>query len=176
MYADKPSFSHTFDIASAYAYNEMGGGRSGTQDWTLYGFANLTDVSQVFYPATYTLTTTDADGKVWFYAENERGEGVLVDNEADAIAFNCDAECDVKLVGQQVQYTRVGGAEVKSVDGAQIEFEKRYVKCEVLARKIEALDENLELLPGYALGKSWEDHLKWPWQSFIGVGFMGGSK
>lgn len=176
MYADTPSFSHTFDIASVYAYNEMGGGPSGTQGWTFYGFANLADASQVFYPATYTLTTTEADGKVWFYAENESGEGVLVDNEADAIAFNCDVECDVKLVGQQVQYTRVSGTEVKSVDGAQIEFEKRYVKCEVLTRKIEDLDENLELLPGYALGKSWEDHLKWPWQSFIGIGFMGGSK
>ena len=176
MYADTASFSHDYEITSVYAYNEMGGGLDGAQGWTYYGFANLTEPSQVFYPATYTLTWTDADGAVWYYGEDESGNGILVAEEADGISFNCDEECNVRLVNQLMNYTRVSGTENKTVNGEEIEFTKRYVKCEVLPRSVEDLDESLELLPGYTLGSGWEDHLKWPWQSFINIGYMSDNK
>ncbi|MCD8337489.1 MAG: hypothetical protein LUD18_09485 [Lachnospiraceae bacterium] len=182
MYADTEVFSHEYEIASVYVYSEMGGGQlDGAQGWTYYGFANLTDASQVFYPATYTLTYTDEDGNVWYYAEDEDGAGYLVDEEIYAVAFNCDEEAQVCLIGQTVNYVRPYGGdetptEVKAVDGEEITFEKIYVYCEVLPRTIEDLDPDLELLPGYALGEGWEDHLKWSWQSFINEGYMSDNK
>lgn len=176
MYTDTACFCHSFDIASVYAYSEMSGGPNGTQAWTYYGFANLTEPSQVFYTATYTLTWTDSDGNVWYYGEKENGEGILVDEEANGISFNCNEECNVQLLGQTISYTRSSGTETKMVNGKDITFTKRYVKCEVLPRSIEDLTEELELLPGYVLGANWEEHLKWPWQSFINIGYMSTNK
>ena len=75
----------------------MSGGLSGTQAWTFYGLNNRTDSHQVYMDATYTLTAVDAEGNVFFYGEDENGRSVKVAREADAVAFNCDAECNVHM-------------------------------------------------------------------------------
>lgn len=176
MYAPKASFSHDFAIASVYAYSVMSGGPSGTQAWTYFGFENLTDSHQVYRTATYTLEAVDAEGNVFFYGEDENGNGIRVNTQAEAVAFNCDEECNVHLEGDTVYYTRLfDQTEEKVVDGETIVFSKTYANCESLPRPVGELDD-VTLAPGYALGNGWEDHLKWPWQSFVGVGYQGGSK
>lgn len=176
MYAPKASFSHDFAIASVYAYSVMSGGPSGTQAWTYFGFENLTDSHQVYRTATYTLEAVDAEGNVFFYGEDENGNGVRVNTQAEAVAFNCDEECNVHLEGDTVYYTRLfDQTEEKVVDGETIVFSKTYANCESLPRPVGELDD-VTLASGYALGNGWEDHLKWPWQSFVGVGYQGGSK
>lgn len=176
MYEKPDVFTHDYDIATVYVYSVMSGGPTGTQSWTYFGFENLTEASQVFKPATYTLTMTDAEGNTSYYGEDEAGNGVLVAEAADAVAFNCDEECGVRLEGQTVSYDRLyDQTEVKSVNGEEITFTKSYYTAETLPKAISEL-KGLETAPGYALGESWEDHLKWPWQSFIGTGFQGGTK
>lgn len=176
MYAPAASFSHDFAIGSVYIYSVMSGGPSGTQAWTFFGLENLTDSHQVYMDATYTLTATDAEGNVFFYGEDESGNGIRVAEQIDAVAFNCDEECNVHLEGDTVYYSRLfDQTEEKVIDGETITFSKNYYNCESLLRPVDSLID-VELAPGYAIGAGWEDHLKWPWQSFVGVGFQGGSK
>ncbi len=176
MYVKPEAFVHDYAIASVYAYSVMSGGPTGTQSWTYFGFANLTEASQVFKPATYTLTTTNENGDTSYYGEDANGNGILVATAAEAVLFNCDEECNVHLEGQTVSYDRLYDQTAdKQVGDATITFTKAYTTAETLTKAISELD-NLELLPGFALGESWEDHLKWPWQSFIDEGFKGGSK
>ena len=176
MYAPKASFTHDYAIASVYAYSVMSGGPSGTQAWTYFGFENLTDSHQVYREATYTLEAVDAEGNVFFYGEDAQGNGIRVSTQAEAVAFNCDEECNVHLEGDTVYYSRLfDQTEEKVVDGETIVFTKTYYSCESLPRPVDELVD-VQLAPGYALGDSWEDHLKWPWQSFVGVGYLGGSK
>ena len=176
MYAPKASFTHDYAIASVYAYSVMSGGPSGTQAWTYFGFENLTDSHQVYRDATYTLEAVDAEGNVFFYGEDAQGNGIRVSTQAEAVAFNCDEECNVHLEGDTVYYTRLfDQTEEKVVDGETVVFTKTYYNCESLPRPVDELVD-VQLAPGYALGTGWEDHLKWPWQSFVGVGYLGGSK
>ena len=176
MYKPAASFSHDYAIGSVYIYSVMSGGPSGTQAWTFFGLDNLTDSHQVYMDATYTLTAADADGNVFFYGEDENGKGIKVAKEADAVAFNCDEECNVHLEGDTVYYSRLfDQTEEKEVDGETITFTKNYYNCESLLRSVDSLID-VELVPGYAIGAGWEDHLKWPWQTFVDVGFKGGSK
>lgn len=176
MYAPKASFTHDYAIASVYAYSVMSGGPSGTQAWTYFGFENLTDSHQVYRNATYTLEAVDAEGNVFFYGEDAQGNGIRVNTQAEAVAFNCDEECNVHLEGDTVYYTRLfDQTEEKVVNGETVVFAKTYYNCESLPRPVDELVD-VQLAPGYALGAGWEDHLKWPWQSFVGVGYLGGSK
>ena len=176
MYAPAAAFTHEYAIASVYAYSVMSGGPSGTQAWTYFGFENLTDSHQVYGEATYTLEAVDAEGNVFFYGEDESGNGVRVDTQAEAVAFNCDEECNVHLEGDTVYYSRLfDQTEEKVVDGETVVFTKTYVNCESLPLPVDQLVD-VQLAPGYALGAGWEDHLKWPWQSFVGTGYLGGSK
>ncbi|MDC7291092.1 hypothetical protein NXH76_25220 [Blautia schinkii] len=176
MYEKPDVFSYDYEIASVYVYSVMSGGPTGTQSWTYFGFENLTEPSQVFKSATYTLVWTDEEGNTAYYGEDESGNGVLVSEAADAKAFNCDEECGVRLEGHTVSYDRLyNQTEMKQVDGKEITFEKSYYTAEALPKAISEL-EGMVLTPGFALGESWEDHLKWPWQSFIGTGFQGGTK
>ena len=176
MYAPAASFSHEFPIASVYIYSVMSGGPSGTQAWTYFGLANLTDSHQVYGEATYTLTAVDAEGNTFFYGEDENGNGVRVETEAEAVRFNCDEECNVHLEEDTVYYTRqFDQTEDKGVGGETVTFTKSYANCESLPLPVDQLVD-VELQPGYAIGKGWEDHLKWPWQSFVDIGYKGGSK
>ena len=80
------------------------------------------------------------------------------------------------LEGDTVYYSRLfDQTEDKEVDGETITFTKNYYNCESLLRSVDSLID-VELAPGYAIGAGWEDHLKWPWQTFVDVGFKGGSK
>ena len=176
MYAPAASFSHEFPIASVYIYSVMSGGPSGTQAWTYFGLANLTDSHQVYGEATYTLTAVDAEGNTFFYGEDENGNGIRVETEAEAVRYNCDEECNVHLEEDTVYYTRLfDQTEDKDVSGETITFTKSYVNCESLPLPVDQLVD-VELQPGYAIGANWEDHLKWPWQSFVNLGYLGGSK
>lgn len=176
MYKPTATFSHDYAISSVYIYSVMSGGPSGTQAWTFFGLNNLTDSHQVYMDATYTLTAVDAEGNAFFYGEDENGKGIKVEKEADAVSFNCDAECNVHLEGDTVYYTRLfDQTEDKEVDGETITFSKNYYNCESLLRSVDSLID-VELAPGYAIGANWEDHLKWPWQTFVDVGYKGGSK
>jgi len=176
MYKPAAAFSHDYAIGSVYIYSVMSGGPSGTQAWTFFGLDNLTDSHQVYMDATYTLTAVDAQGNVFFYGEDESGRGIRVSREADAVAFNCDEECNVHLEGDTVYYTRLfDQTEDKEIDGETVTFTKNYANCESLLRSVDSLID-VELAPGYAIGAGWEDHLKWPWQTFVDVGFTGGSK
>ena len=176
MYKPAAFFSHDFAIGSVYIYSVMSGGPSGTQAWTFYGLNNLTDSHQVYMDATYTLTAVDAEGNAFFYGEDENGKGIIVAREADAVVFNCDAECNVHLEGDTVYYSRLfNQTENKEINGETITFTKNYYNCESLLRPVDSLID-VELAPGYAIGAGWEDHLKWPWQTFVDVGFKGGSK
>ena len=176
MYAPAASFSHDFPIASVYIYSVMSGGPSGTQAWTYFGLANLTDSHQVYGEATYTLTAVDAEGNTFFYGEDENGNGVRVETEAEAVRFNCDEECNVHLEEDTVYYTRqFDQTEDKGVGGETVTFTKSYANCESLPLPVDQLVD-VELQPGYAIGEGWEDHLKWPWQSFVDIGYKGGSK
>lgn len=176
MYAPPEVFTHSYDIASVYSYFVLGGGPSGTASFTYYGLQNLTEPSQIFYPATYTLGITNADGASAFYGEDASGNGMLVESAADGIAFNCDAECNVKLVDQTIYYTRLfDQTEEKTVGGETITFSKIYYNCEALPMPTSQLTD-VTPAPGYAFGKGWEEHIKWSWQSFIGTGYQGGTK
>ncbi|MBQ8092708.1 MAG: hypothetical protein IJ242_03935 [Clostridia bacterium] len=176
MYKPGALFSHDYQISSVYIYNVMSGGPSGTQAWTIFGLNNLTDSHQVYMDATYTLTAADADGNTFFYGEDENGKGIRVAKEADAVAFNCDEECNVHLEGDTVYYTRLfDQTEDREIDGETITFTKNYANCESLLRSVDSLID-VELAPGYAIGTGWEDHIKWPWQTFVDVGYKGGSK
>ncbi|MGN0801355.1 MAG: hypothetical protein ACI4MF_02035 [Candidatus Faecivicinus sp.] len=176
MYAPAEVFSHDFAIGSVYIYSVMSGGPSGTQAWTFFGLDNLTDSHQVYKDATYTLTAVDEEGNTFFYGEDESGNAIRVSSEAEAVAFNCDEECDVHVEEDTVYYTRLTNqTEDREIDGETITFTKNYYNCESLLRSVDSLID-VELQPGYVIGESWEDHLKWPWQSFVGVGYQGGSK
>ena len=175
MYKPGSAFIHDYDIASVFVYNVMGGGPSGTQAWTIFGLNNLTDSSQVYMDATYTLEAIDEEGNTFFYGEDENGNGIRVNSAAEAIAFNCNEECNVHLENDTLYYTRQSGVEEKTVGADTVVFTKNYVNCETLFRPVSELID-VELAPGYAIGQGWEDHIKWPWQSFVNVGFIGGSK
>ncbi len=176
MYAPSDTYTHTYDIASVYVYSVMSGGPTGTQEWTYFGFSNLTDVSQVFRDATYYLSYTDEEGNTWYYGEDENQNGVLVSDASEGVAFVCNDEVDLHLENDTVKYTRLfDQTEEKTVDGTGILFTKEYVNCEVLQLPVSELSD-MECLPGYTLGNSFEDHLKYSWQSFIGTGYQGGTK
>lgn len=118
----------------------------------------------------------DAEGNTFFYGEDENGNGVRVETEAEAVRFNCDEECNVHLEEDTVYYTRLfDQTEDKDVGGETITFTKSYANCESLPLPVDQLVD-VELQPGYAIGEGWEDHLKWPWQSFVDIGYKGGSK
>lgn len=167
--------SYSYDIASVYAYYVMTGGMEGTQAWTYYGIDCLEDWTQVFAIPCYTLTCTAEDGTVYYYAETEDGTGILTTSADEAVRFDATEDCSAHIEGATGYFTRVyGQTSTKIINGQEYTFDKVYDNA-----------DNLPLNPsdctgitarrGYILGSSWEEHARWPWQTFINTGYLGGT-
>lgn len=166
--------SHEYDIASVYAYYVMTGGREGTQNWTYYGIDGLSEWSQVFQTPTYTLSYTDDDGNTFYYAEDENGTASLTADGDEAKKYDDMSVC--RLSGNTGSCDRVKDAtQDVTVDGTTYTMTKVYNNV-----------DNLPLAPadctgitaqkGYVIGDSFDMHGRWPWQTFIGIGYKDGSK
>lgn len=170
------SLSHDYDIASVYAYYVMSGGMQGTQKWTYYGIDGLNEWEQALMIPTYTLRCTDDTGKVSYYTENTDGTGAFTAQAEQALSFDSREDNHCQLAGQVASFERVYDqtADV-AVDGKSYTCDKVYANA-----------DNMPLAPadctgltaqrGYVIGDSWEMHGRWPWQTFIGTGYQGGSK
>ncbi|MGN1022439.1 MAG: hypothetical protein ACI4OJ_02980 [Lachnospiraceae bacterium] len=175
-YTPGSTLSHTYDIASVYAYYVMHGGMQGTQQWTYYGVDGLTEWSQAFAIPTYTLTYTDASGTVLYYTEDADGNGRFTTDADAAKKFDSMADNNCRVEGNTGSFDRVYNqtAEV-TVDGTTYTCSKVY--CNADDMPLDPADcTGLTAKPGYVIGDSWEMHGRWPWQTFVNVGYQGGTK
>lgn len=162
--------SYTYDIASVYVYNVMAGGQTGTQTWTIYGLDNLENWQQVFNAPTYTLSA-EIEGTIQFYSEENCG--TLVDEDS-ATAYDASEDTNLQLLDNTVYLTRqYNQTEIKIVNNQQITFDKVYSRAELAIKDPKDCTE-IEVKPGFILGDTWEEHLRWPWQTFINEGYQGG--
>ena len=168
--------SHVYDIASVYCYYVMHGGMQGTQEWTYYGVDNLTEWEQAFRIPTYTLTCTDENGAVQYYAEDENGNGRLTGNVGEAKQFDSREDNSCRVENNTGYFERVYDqtADVE-IDGQSITMDKVYGNADNMPLS-PAECTGISAKPGYVLGDSWEMHGRWPWQTFINEGYLGGSK
>ncbi|MDO5422890.1 MAG: hypothetical protein Q4F41_04090 [Eubacteriales bacterium] len=170
------SISHDYEIASVYAYYIMTGGMTGTQHWTYYGVDNLTEWEQAFKVPTYTLAYTDENGTVSYYTEDENGNGIFTDAADEAMAFNSMEDNNCQIVDNTGSFERVYDqtADV-TVDGVTYTCDKVYGNADNMP--LDPTDcTGLTAQSGYVLGDNWEMHGRWPWQTFVGTGYQGGSK
>lgn len=168
--------SHDYDIASVYCYYVMSGGMTGTQTWSYYGVDGMEEWEQVCNIPNYTLTLVDDNGVVNYYTEDENGNGAFTDIADKATVFDAREDCAAQIVENTVFFTRVyDQTEEKEIDGTVYTFDKVYGNADNVP--LEPGDcTGITAKPGYVLGGSFGEHLKWPWQSFIGVGYLGGTK
>ncbi len=182
--------SKSFDIASVYVYEAQQGGGGTTVDGTVtaysfYGLANLNDWTQIMAPAIYILTCKDGE-ETLYYATDEAGNGVLVDDITKAKTFDAsnDQERNQTLIGNTVYVTsRSDGQEMEmTVNGEAITFAKTYPGRgaaisgggSLLAPT--ACDQSLEALPGYVIPwgtANWITNEKWAWQKGVETGWSG---
>jgi enterochelin esterase-like enzyme len=166
----------TYDIASVYVYETQHGGAGPVKAYSFYGLANLTETSQLLSDVTYTLST-NVDGAVKYYAEDENGSGILVDNAADAKVFdgNAKGERNVRLIGNNISLENATVLTLdKDVDGTTYTFTKNYKGGDLLLPT--NCDENLEAAPGYAIPwgtSNWITNEKWAWQKGVEIGWTG---
>lgn len=161
------SAEQEYDIASVYTNMVQSGGGGVTVDgtvtaYTYYGFANLTDWSQVLNPATYTLTTGEGDS-VQYYAEKEDGTGYLTSDEEEAKVYEASGEdeCNEQLIVNTAMITtRLEQTEEKEIDGEAVTMNKTY-NMAVTKSTEELAEAGLEAAPGYVIGNG---NSMWSWQ------------
>ena len=162
---------HSYDIASIYVYNVMAGGRTGTQTWPVYGLDGLKNWQQLFHVPTYTLSYTNEDGKVLYYSAENKGSFV---EEKDATVFDASTDVAIDLQGNTGYFTRrFNQTQDQTVDNITYTFDKNYSRAELAIKNPDEI-EGVTVKPGYIIGSSWEEHLRWPWQDFINKGYKGG--
>lgn len=162
--------SHDYSIASVYVYNVMAGGQTGTQTWTIYGLDGLENWQQIFNAPTYTLSA-EIDGETRYYSEANGGS--LVD-EASATSYNASTDTNLQLLDNTIYLTRqYNQTEVKSINGQDVTFTKVYSQAESAIKAPKDVT-NVTVKSGFILGDTWEEHLRWPWQTFINEGYQGG--
>lgn len=183
--------SKIYRIASVGAHTVQTGGGGVTVDGTvtcynLYGYDNLNDWTQVMNAATYTLTWTDEEGKTWYYAEDEGGNGYLVEKPEAAegpggpggpgagssipegvVTYDASGaeDCNQRLIGN-VAYitTRIGQTAERTVNGETITFDKVYsTKVTLGGEDMAARGVTAE--KGYAISNSSNnyDWSMWSW-------------
>ncbi|MCD8074788.1 MAG: hypothetical protein LUF27_07100 [Lachnospiraceae bacterium] len=170
------SVSHEYDIASVYAYYIMSGGMTGTQSWTYYGIDGLTEWSQAFVIPTYTLTYTAEDGTVSYYTEDESGNAMFTDAADDAMEFDSTEDNNCQVVNNTGSFERVyDQTQDVVVDGVTYTCDKVYANADNMP--LDPADcTGITAKAGYIIGDSWEMHGRWPWQTFVNEGYLGGSK
>ena len=162
--------SHDYSIASVYVYNVMAGGQTGTQTWTIYGLDGLENWQQIFNAPTYTLSA-EIDGETRYYSEANGGS--LVD-EASATSYDASTDTNLQLLDNTIYLTRqYNQTEVKSINGQDVTFTKVYSQAESAIKAPKDVT-NVTVKSGFILGDTWEEHLRWPWQTFINEGYQGG--
>lgn len=162
--------SHDYSIASVYVYNVMAGGQTGTQTWTIYGLDGLENWQQIFNTPTYTLSA-EIDGETRYYSEANGGS--LVD-EASATSYDASTDTNLQLLDNTIYLTRqYNQTEVKSINGQDVTFTKVYSQAESAIKAPKDVT-NVTVKSGFILGDTWEEHLRWPWQTFINEGYQGG--
>lgn len=170
----------TYDIASVYVYEAQQGGGGVTIDGTVtvYSFYGLKqeDVFQIMNPSSYTLSAT-VDGAVKYYAEDADGNGILVDNAADAKVFdgNGPEDQNIQLIGNSNYVTtRKNATAEKMVNGEAITFTKNYSGGRM--KTPSTCDQSLEALPGYIIPwgtTNWITNEKCLWQPGVDEGWTG---
>lgn len=162
--------SHDYSIASVYVYNVMAGGQTGTQTWTIYGLDGLENWQQIFNDPTYTLSA-ETDGETRYYSEANGGS--LVD-ESSATSYDASTDTNLQLLDNTIYLTRqYNQTEVKSINGQDVTFTKVYSQAESAIKAPKDVT-NVTVKSGFILGDTWEEHLRWPWQTFINEGYQGG--
>ena len=170
------TISHDYDIASVYAYYVMSGGMEGTQKWTYYGVDNLTDWEQAFKIPVYILTYTDENGVVKYYATDENGNGMFTEAADEAAKFDSREDNQCQIVDNTGSFVRVyDQTEEVEVDGTTYTCDKVYDNADDMP--LDPADcTGITAQPGYIIGENWEMHGRWPWQTFVNEGYLGGSK
>lgn len=169
--------SHSYDIASVYAYFVMSGGPSGPQSWTFYGIG-LDSFLDVFHEPNYILSVTGSDGSVQYYAEDAAGKAYLTTSADEAKNFK-DLRPEIAYVkGNTATFVRqFDVTEDVEINGKVYKMDRQYETAETLLENAAyGLANGVTAEPGYAIGETWAMHERWPWQTFIGTGYMGGSK
>jgi hypothetical protein len=137
-------------------------------------------------PAFYLLSTTQEDGSVLYYAEEEDGTAYLTDDQEKAYQLDASGEeyRNQQLIGNTVYITtRVGMEDIeKEVDGETISFNvyapsrNDVVTGGGSLRSPATCDESLEAAPGYAIPwgtENWITNEKWAWQASVAEGWTG---
>lgn len=169
--------SHTFEIASVYAYEVQQGGGDVTVDGTVtahsfYGFGPVDDVFKLTDPATYVLSA-QKDGADVFLAGESDGTPKLVSSREEALSFDASGEdeCRQQLLGNTVYVTtRLKDPEEREVGGETLSFTRIY-STNVVKRAQDLAQEGLALAPGYALGDDLAAHSMWSWQDRFRSGY-----
>jgi hypothetical protein len=176
---DTVEASNTYDVASVYVYMVQQGGGGVTVDGTVttysyYGFDNLTDVNQIMNPATYTLSYTDEDGNIFYYAEKETGEAYLTEDSEEAATFDASGADDYNqqlIVNTCWATTHLNQTEEKSVDGETITFDKVYDSRGMTKSIEEAAEAGLTPARGYVFGSKITPYELWGWQDRFLCGY-----
>jgi hypothetical protein len=179
MTVDVAGESETMDIASVYVYEAQQGGGGVTVDGTVtvYSFYGLKDVTPIANFVTYTLSA-NVDSATKYYAEDESGNGILVDTAAEAKSFdgNGVADCNVQVIENSIYVTtrRTAQYEDKTVDGETITFTKTYTRGG-MKNPSQTNTDLLETLPGYVIPygtSNWITNEKWAWQEGVNEGWL----
>lgn len=169
--------SHTFEIASVYAYEVQQGGGGVAVDGTVvaysfYGFGTIDDASKLTEPAGYVLAT-QKDGADMYYAEDSAGTPKLVSDRSEALVFDAtgEDECNQQLLGNTVYVTtRIRDPEEHEVSGETLSFERIY-SANLVKPASELAKEDLPLAAGFALGDDLAAHAMWSWQERFRSGY-----
>ena len=148
----------------------------GTQKWTYYGVDNLTDWEQAFKIPVYILTYTDENGVVKYYATDENGNGMFTEAADEAAKFDSREDNQCQIVDNTGSFARVyDQTEEVEVDGTTYTCDKVYDNADDMP--LDPADcTGITAQPGYIIGENWEMHGRWPWQTFVNEGYLGGSK
>lgn len=169
--------SHTFEIASVYAYEVQQGGGGVTVDGTVvaysfYGLGTIDDASKLTEPAGYVLAT-QKDGADMYYAEDSAGTPKLVSDRSEALVFDAtgEDECNQQLLGNTVYVTtRIRDPEEHEVSGETLSFTRIY-SSNLVKPASELAKEDLPLAAGFALGDDLAAHAMWSWQERFRSGY-----
>ena len=179
------------EVASVYVFEAQQGGGGTTVDGTVtaysfYGLKNLESWEQIMQPAIYLLSTTQDDGSVLYYAENEAGEGYLTEDMTEGYQMDASTEeyRNQQLIGNTVYVTTRQGLDPveKEVEGETISFDVYAPGREDAVASGGGLlspsvcDPSLEALPGYVIPwgtQNWITNEKWAWQASVDEGWHG---
>ena len=110
------------------------------------------------------------------YAEDENGNGRFADTAEEAAEFDSREDNQCQVVENTGSFARVyDQTQDVEVNGVTYTCDKVYSNADNMPLEPDECT-GITAQKGYIIGDNWEMHGRWPWQTFINEGYLGGSK